>query len=1073
MKSITKKITLAGLGAACALSLTLGAGILAKSSSGIAVAEESDNTNKGATFFYDNLLDASGKEYTLAKKFYEVLEKINKDGDLLDGVVDYPVSDVVTSDQLKAWIENGNLEVPRAFSAARDAFITDHPELFYINFYKMTISVAKSGGAYVGFINSGREANLYYENGFNTPETVTTAISAFNAKVNEVVDYVNGLQAADRYTARDAFLARAVNNYLANTIEYDYVAYDHMDDPDYVAATYINTAYGGLVENKCVCGGYSTSYKVIMDKLGIPCITVNGYSKNKDEKGNNANSGVYHMWNYVWLETPEAEAAQTFASKSAKAANGSKGEWYSVDVTWNHSSKNKSRYALLTSYGDDQIHVNDGVISSSGYRLRYPELSQFNYGSTGETTGLQSSRIYVTDSDGGLDDYGNPLVSNYSTVSYNGKSAKRLLEEDGLYIVCRYAYYMDGQTAWTKWMALENFRQFAEFGIDKPEELIQDSGTETRFYDNTSVYFTQFAVFDAAPDIPHHVHSEQLGIDKDFYFEYSDNLVDQSKALEVGEMFINKSYGTYTPPPYILAGNQETQIISDSMRDPNITDKVVVAENKALVFEIVYDEPLRILDKTKPIGITYISEHPGTKNYAKFFPINKDGNGNDVYVELVEGYENSGSTTKILNTLRFKFGPSLMYEHNDEGYHFIFSNVGSAKKVTRIVDGKPVEEFSNKAPNPAYYNFSRVVVACPACFNYDGRLYVDCCAQPTLISNSDLSEMNFLDENNESTFSKDRSQMMLIAERADDQTVDTMLDEISSNISSDLGIEKSKTETYDLSLQMCNKYPKIPDGSYVKIALGFPEGYGPNDVGVTFKLFHRKHISGDNYIIEEIPCVVTQFGIVATVTSFSPYMVAVVDADKATNKTVYASIEGKGGKLTKDDGQIRTLKEEDDPLTEWDDTTYTYTIQPDAGYQIYSVKLNGKEVKDNIVAGKLTLNYADVEMNNELVIQYIADDAATRIQQKLTDNVIDEQIEVEKFVVAVEDQPVYSNDPLPKTDDEANVPGDIGDNTGNNGQSGNNTNITAIVITVVCSVIALAALIAAVVVISKSKIKKN
>lgn len=406
----------------------------------------------------------------------------------------------------------------------------------------------------------------------------------------------------------------------------------------------------------------------------------------------------------------------------------------------------------------------------------------------------------------------------------------------------------------------------------------------------------------------------------------------------------------------------------------------------------------------------------------------------------------------------------------------MFSNVGSAKKVTRIVDGNPVEEFSNKAPNPAYYNFGRVTGVCPARFNYDGRLYIECCAQPTLISNSDLSEMDFLDENNESTFSKDRSQMMLIAERADDQTVDTMLDEISSNISSDLGIEKSKTETYDISLQMCNKYPQIPDGSYIKMALGFPEGYGPDDVGVTFKLFHRKHVVNNDgteeYIIEEIPCVVTPFGIVATVTSFSPYMVAVVDADKVTDKTVYASIEGKGGKLTKDDGQIRTLKETDDPATAWDDTTYTYTIQPDAGYQIYSVKLNGVEVKDKVVAGELTVNYADVKMNNELVIQYIADDAATRIQQKLTDNVIDEQVEVEKFVVAVEDQPVYSNDPLPKTDDEANVPGDTGNN-GNNGQPDNESNATAIVITVVCSVIALAALIAAVVVISKSKIKKN
>ena len=43
---------------------------------------------------------------------------------------------------------------------------------------------------------------------------------------------------------------------------------------------------------------------------------------------------------------------------------------------------------------DALIHVNDGVISSSGYELVYPELSGHNYGSTGETDGLQFSIIY-------------------------------------------------------------------------------------------------------------------------------------------------------------------------------------------------------------------------------------------------------------------------------------------------------------------------------------------------------------------------------------------------------------------------------------------------------------------------------------------------------------------------------------------------------------------------------------------------------------------------------------------------------------------------------------------------------
>lgn len=1034
MKSLAKKLTIAGLGAACALTLTLGAGLLSNNR-GFAQAETNNGMPDATSYFYDNLRNPDATEYTLAKKFYKVLEQMNDDNDFIDGVVDYPLDDVVTSDQLKGWIENGNLEVPKAFSAARDSFLTDHPELFYINFYKMTISVAKSGGAYVGFINSGREANLYYENGFNTQAKVEEAIAKFNNAVDGIVAEMNALAETNKYSAEDQFYAIEVNRYLAKNIKYDYVAYDNKDDPNYIAAAYINSAYGGLVEKQGVCGCYSTSYKVIMDKLGIPCITVNGYTNNKDSNGKNAASSVYHMWNYVWLETPSSAGAQTM---STRAATG--GKWYSVDVTWNYSSQNKDRYAVLNAGRDAEYHVNDGKISSSGYELQYPTLSLHNYGSTGETDGLQYSISYNRDGDL-KDDNGEALQCNYITVSYNGKSALRLLEEDGLYIAYRNADYGADDTVgnkfesfsdklkWTQWTSLATVLQVFEGGFQGTP--YSDDGIETRFYDNTSVYATQFAIFDVQPDGKYIVGDKEY--DAPYYYSY--DLIDELKALEMGELIINQTYGTYTPPPYIQQSHASTIVISDSMRDPAVTDKLVVAESKGIVFEVTYDEPLHILDDTKKIGISFTSEHPSTSKYAKFFPVNDNGD----LVELVQRPKNSGDPTLIYNTLRFKFGPSLMYEHNEESYHFAFSNVGSAKEVYRKDENNQlVRTTSDKAPNPAQYNFGRQVIACPACFNYDGRLWVECCAQPTLLTQTDLSEDNFKDENGKSTFNEnERSQMMLVAERANTETVDAMLDAITEN--NDINVTKNDiktSETYDISLQMCNKYPKIPDGSYVKIALGFPEGYGPNDAGVTFKIFHRKHVGGDNYIIEEIPCVVTQFGIVATVTSFSPYMVAVVDADKATDKTVYASIEGKGGNLTMDDGKIQSLTE---------GKSYTYSIVPNKGYQIYSVKLNGKEVKDQISEdGKFTVSYADLEANNELVIQYIAEEAAQRIQQKLESNVIDEDVKVNatNFVV---------NTPV--------------------GQTANNGSVlTAIVITLFCVVVVAGlAVILALVVKSKKK----
>ena len=178
-----------------------------------------------------------------------------------------------------------------------------------------------------------------------------------------------------------------------------------------------------------------------------------------------------------------------------------------------------------------------------------------------------------------------------------------------------------------------------------------------------------------------------------------------------------------------------------------------------------------------------------------------------------------------------------------------------------------------------------------------------------------------------------------------------------------------------IKLQMCGKYPTISDGSYVKIALGFPEGYGPEDEGVTFKIFHRKHIRGDEYIIEEVPCVVTQLGIVATVSSFSPYMVAAVSADKVSaSKTILANIEGKGGVLSKEDGKVRSLNKGE---------SYTYTIKPNEGYQVYKVTLNGNDVTSKVNAdGKLKLSYEELINNNDLEIQYISNEAAARYAEK-------------------------------------------------------------------------------------------
>ena len=1031
MKIKTKPIAVAGLSAVCALTLFAGAGMLARKP---ASAEEVQTGTVATSYFGDNLVineNGTDVEYTLAKKFYSALEELRAADDFKDGVVRYNITEkgVVTADQIKDWVEDGDLTVPKAFSAARDAFLTDHPELFYIDFYKMTISAGRNNGAYSAFIDSGREANAYRDGGFKSEAEVDDAIAKFDAKIDAIANEALEAQKEDTYSEKDVYLARYVNKYLADNIQYDYAAYENKDDENYVAAAYINTAYGGLVEGKAVCGGFSTAYKVIMDKLGVPCITVNGYSNQMDEYGNYNPSSVYHMWNYVYLEAP---ATVKSAVSTRDAGNG---DWYSVDVTWNHSNFNRNKYAILQKYSDDKIHVSDGVISSAKYELKYPELSAHNYGASRETDGLQVSIDYQ-ESDEIAD-----VQNSWITVSYNGKSAKRLLEEDGLHIVYRESGYKDGAPYWTEWRSLAQTMLYMSIGVGNPGGdllgFLEDTGTESVYYQNTANHYTEFAVFDATPD----VESPEITYPGDYYgkkiaYKYSEELLNVSQPVVSGKLIENKTYGTYTPPPYVQSSDpnfKEEQTIYDNMgRDG------VMYQNRAPIIEVTFDEPLHKLDPNKPIEVYFSSAHPNAKKYAKFYPVNEAGD----MVELVQREENSGSEKLVYNTLRFKFGASLMYEHNREGYHFYFGNVGSAKIIEKKVGNELVKTTSDKAPNPLYLTFSRMYLACPARFNYDGRLWVECCAQPVLADNSDLSATNFLKEDGTSSFSEgERSQMMLVAEKIDTATESTMKNEILGGDSVVSEEELANSETYDIKLQICNKYPKIPDGSYVKIMLGFPKGYGPEDEGVRFKLFHRKHIKDDEYIIEEVPCVVTKLGIVATVTSFSPYMVVPVDADKVTDKTVYATIDGKGGKLSAEDGKTRLIKEGE---------SYTYTVKPDKGYQIYSVTINGKVVTDKVKDGKLTVNYADLADDNEIEIKYIANEAVQHVKEN---NIVTPS----KVVVNTDNTTTKVSDFIETPDHLEIISGDVNNNT------------VAIIVIVVAAVVILALATIAIVLIVKKK----
>ena len=95
---------------------------------------------------------------------------------------------------------------------------------------------------------------------------------------------------------------RAIHDYMILTANYDTGALSRDTEP----SPDNDNPYGLLYNHLGICLGYSGTFQLFMDLLGIECITVPGHSTNHSGEMED------HAWNMVRLD----------------------GEWYCVDTTW-------------------------------------------------------------------------------------------------------------------------------------------------------------------------------------------------------------------------------------------------------------------------------------------------------------------------------------------------------------------------------------------------------------------------------------------------------------------------------------------------------------------------------------------------------------------------------------------------------------------------------------------------------------------------------------------------------------------------------------------------------------------
>ncbi|MGN0632255.1 MAG: transglutaminase domain-containing protein [Oscillospiraceae bacterium] len=98
-----------------------------------------------------------------------------------------------------------------------------------------------------------------------------------------------------------------MTDYEKELAVHDYIVYNCTYDKGALAAIPIHSEncdnpYGALINESAICLGYTTTFRLFMGMLGIPCGTVHSTDTDGDE----------HAWNTVQLD----------------------GSWYYVDVTW-------------------------------------------------------------------------------------------------------------------------------------------------------------------------------------------------------------------------------------------------------------------------------------------------------------------------------------------------------------------------------------------------------------------------------------------------------------------------------------------------------------------------------------------------------------------------------------------------------------------------------------------------------------------------------------------------------------------------------------------------------------------
>ncbi len=820
---------------------------------GVGGSAEAANT-KNVRYYYSQL---SGD----AKPIYDAMFEMYEQGIFKTGTERYGLVENghLTKEKLASY-EGKYDGLLKSFGAARDAFYADYPDIFYVDFSALAVTVeGNSADGYTAYLGAAGEKDTYYTEGFTGREQVESAIKEQDARVNGIVT-----EAKKAAAVKEQVIAahNAVIKGTAYKLEHNCSAGNK---------GHIRTSYGALVKGESLCEGYARGLKSVLDSLGVESVLVQGYYKDTDGSKN------LHMWNYVKLD----------------------GKWYAIDATANDGMSGSiaaDTYLLAEGPVMKEHHIPDGVMSPGGVRFTYPALE----GGSGS-----SSELGETDSDGykvvfdkdGLrvgykDGVQDGREAGIFKVSYNGMGYEEAARKEGIYILSRFYQYMPGTGE----------DEQGRWGYSDPKPFVMPQLKDALILANGNSRYIEFAVTKVAPEGP--LYGDNLTAEE---LEKNWNFQGTEKDLIVSTGKLENPKGNFVPSPWAKS------------LTPGSTGFLLMGNTYSVT--AVFNEDLEEYDGKKAGYKLTVEDGASALDHCKVEEFKWDGR----------------------RTVTFQFTPSTMWADNYARYDF---------QVTGL-RGKG----SWKAPDVFSYYVKKTVSICA--FRPQGY-YFNVFAKPELLEPGDLSCKGWVLDSGKK-LEEEVSNVTIVASKPVLRVSDPsgaeekeMLEKIVAE-----GDTVLQSATYNIDLLMCNK-SVVGTGSSIRMSVGFPAGYGADSEGVTYKAYHFiKDKSGKITDVEEIPCVVTQYGLVIACKSFSPYAVAAVKNNGivAAEKKVLL-LNSAGGEIAGEDRICRLEK----------DKSRTVTLKAKDGYSIDSINLSGKQIPvTNPASMSVKLSYSDLEYDENIM----------------------------------------------------------------------------------------------------------